>query len=72
MPIAIAPIGKTLQVIRIVSDEITKKHLENLGITLNSEIEVISQSGGSIICKVKDSRIAFDQNMSTKIFVKVK
>ena len=69
MPIVIAPHNCLLKVVRIVTDEKTKKHLENLGITVNCEITVLSSSGGSAVCKVKDGRIALDRELSTKIFV---
>ena len=69
MPIVIAPTNRLLKIVRIAADEKTKKHLENLGITINGEITVLSSSGGSVVCKVKDGRIALDRNISTKIFV---
>ena len=49
--------------------EKTKKHLESLGITINSTIKVLSRSGGNVICIVKDGRLALDSNLSTKILV---
>lgn len=69
MPIVIAPVGKTLRVIKILSDEKTKKHLESLGITINSELSVLSVSGGSIIILVKEGRLAIDKVLATKIMV---
>ena len=69
MPIVIAPHNTELKIVRIAADEKTKKHLENLGITLNGEIVVLSASGGTVVCKVKDGRIALDRNISTHIFV---
>ena len=69
MPIVIAPLNKTMKIVRIVADEKIKKHLENLGITLNGEITIMSSSGGTVVCKVKDGRIALDRNLSTHIFV---
>lgn len=69
MPIILAPMNVTLKVIRIGSDEKTKKHLESLGITLSSELSVLSSSGGTVIVKVKDGRIALDRELSAKIFV---
>ena len=69
MPIVIAPTNRLLKIVRIAADDKTKKHLENLGITINGEITVLSSSGGSVVCKVKDGRIALDRNISTKIFV---
>lgn len=69
MPIVVAPIGKNLTVKRILTDDKTKKHLESLGITIGSTLSIISASGGSVICLVKDGRLALDNNLATKIFV---
>ena len=52
MPIAIAPSGQKMKILKILTDEKTKKHLENLGLTVNSDITVLSKSGGSVICLV--------------------
>ena len=51
------------------TDEKTKKHLESLGITLSSTIRIVSQSGGSTICMIKEGRLALDRNLATKILV---
>ena len=69
MPIVIAPTNKQLKIVRISADEKLKKHLESLGITVNGEITVLSQSGGTVVWKIKDGRIALDSELSTKIFV---
>ena len=45
MPLVIAPPNKELKIIKILADEKTKKHLESLGITVNSTITVLSQTG---------------------------
>ena len=69
MPLVFAPIGKDLRIVKIMSDDKTKKHLESLGITIDSTISIISQSGGSVICLIKDGRLALDKEMATKILV---
>lgn len=69
MPIVVAPIGKTLRVIKILADEKTKKHLESLGITIDSSVKILSESGGSIIMAIKDGRLALDKSLATKIMV---
>lgn len=69
MPIALAPIGQSLKVLKITADEETKRHLENIGLTVNSEIKVLSKSGRTSICLVKNSRLALDGNLSMKILV---
>lgn len=72
MPIVLAPLFKRLSVTRIIADDKLKRHLENIGLSVNSEVVVLSVSGGSIICRVKDGRLALDKQMATKIFVTVK
>lgn len=69
MPIVIAPTGKSLRVIKVMTDEKTKKHLASLGITVDSVLSVISTSGGSVILLIKDGRLAIDRQLATKIFV---
>lgn len=68
MPLVIAPLNKILCVIKILTDEKTKKHLFDLGITVNSKIEVI-KNNKNIICKVMDCRLALDMDLATKIIV---
>ena len=69
MPIVLAPKNTPLKIVRISADDKLKKHLESLGITINGEITVLSNSGGSVVCIIKDGRIALDTELSTKIFV---
>ena len=69
MPLVIAPAGQNLKVIKVLTDEKTKKYLESLGITINSDLSVISKSGGSVIILVKDGRLALDNELATKIMV---
>ena len=49
MPLIFAPCNVLLRVVRIHVDEKVKRQLENLGISVHCELEVLSQSGGSVI-----------------------
>ncbi len=69
MPLIIAPLNQELTVIKILADDKVKKHLESLGITINSKITLLNQSNGSVICKVKEGRLALDKNIAVKIVV---
>ena len=69
MPIVLAPLNVPLKVVKIAADDKLKKHLESLGITVDGELTVLSSSGGSTVCIIKDGRIALDSELSTKIFV---
>lgn len=69
MPIFIAPHNTDLKVVKILLNDSTKKHLENLGITLGSKIQVLSSESGSVILLVKNGRLALDRNIAMKILV---
>lgn len=69
MLLVLAPTDVDLKVIKILVDDRTKKHLESLGITINSTIKLVSASGGNVICIVKDGRLALDKSIATKILV---
>lgn len=69
MPIFIAPHNTDLKVVKLLLDDSTKKHLENLGITVGSKLQVLSSESGSVILLVKNVRLALDRNIAMKILV---
>lgn len=69
MPIFLAPLNIEVRVIKVLTDEKTKKHLESLGITINSVVVVLSSTNGGVVLRVKNGRLALDKNISSKIFV---
>ena len=69
MPIVIAPMNQELTVIKVLSDDKTKRHLENLGLLVNSKLMVISHSNGDVIVKIKDSKLAINKETALKILV---
>ena len=71
MPIVMAPMNTLVTVIKILTEDKVKKHLENLGITIGSTVIVLSEEGGSVILLVKEGRLALDKNLATKILVRI-
>ncbi len=69
MPLVIAPIDVDVRIVKILVEDKLKKHLESLGITINSTLRILSSSGGNCIIQVKDGRLALDRNVATKILV---
>ena len=69
MPLLLAPIGQEVKIVKIVADDKTKKHLSNLGVLVEGTITVISSSGGSTVCRVKDGRPALDRSIASRIYV---
>ena len=69
MPLVIAPVNCELRIIKVLADEKVKKHLESLGIVINEKITLLSKTSGSVICVIKDGRLALDRNIASKILV---
>ena len=69
MPIVLAPLNTDLRIVRILATDKLKKHLESLGITIDAKIRILSQSGGNVICVVKEGRLALDHDIASKILV---
>ena len=69
MPIMLAPLNEEVRVIRILADEKMKKHLESLGILVNSKLTVISTVNGGVIVIIKNGRLALDHDIASKILV---
>ena len=69
MPLTFADAGQGYIVKKIGGKPDVKKHLENLGIVVGTDVSVISTIGGNVIVKVKESRVAISQEMAQKIMV---
>ena len=46
-----------------------RQHLEELGFVAGSTVTVITQMGGNVIVKVKESRIAISKEMARRIMI---
>ncbi len=69
IPLIIAEGKKNLFVKQVVSDDKTKRHLENLGILKGSELKLIQSNHGHVIVKVKKGRLALNQELASRIYV---
>lgn len=69
MPLFIAPKNETLKVLRVTGDEKVKNHLASLGIVEESTLTVLSAQASGVIVKVKESRLALDNDIASRILV---
>ena len=69
MPLTLGSSGEDGIVKKIGGKPEVKKHLENLGFVVGSEINVITEQNGNIIVKVKEARVAISKEMANKIFI---
>ena len=47
----------------------TRQFLENLGFVVGTPVTVVSETGGNLIVKIRDARVAISQEMARKIYV---
>ena len=69
MPLTFADNGESFVIKRIGGKPEVKKHLENLGFVVGSNVSVINTIGGNIIVEVKEARAAISQGIARKIMV---
>ena len=69
MPLSYAVPGEENIILRIGGSPDVKKHLENLGFVVGSEVSVINAIDGNIIVKVKEARVAISKEMAQKIMI---
>ena len=69
MPLTMAETGRELEIRRIGGKAETRRFLESLGFVMGGFVNVVSMTGGDLIVKVKDSRVAISREMANKIMV---
>lgn len=69
MPLAMAKAGEQVIIRKITGKDEVRQHLAELGFVVDSRITVVSELAGSLILQVKDSRIALDKTMATRIMI---
>ncbi len=69
MPLNMAKTGEVNRIKKIGGNPETRKFLENLGFVPGGAVTVISQISGNIIVSVKDSRVAINREMASKIMI---
>lgn len=69
MPLLFANIGEEYSIHRLSGSMDVKKHLEDLGFVVGGKVSIIASNNGNLILNVKDSRIAIDRSLASKIYV---
>ena len=67
MPLAMP--GETYTICKVTGKDEVRQHLAELGFVVDGAVTVVSELGGNLILQVKDSRVALDRNMATRILV---
>lgn len=69
MPLCLADTGTVNVIKKISGSPEVKKHLENLGFVVGSNVIVVNSLGGNVIVNVKGARVAISEEMARKIMI---
>ena len=69
MPLNVALPGEENIIRKIGGSPEVKQHLADLGFVVGGTATVITSLNGNVIVKVKESRVAIDEEMARKIMI---
>ncbi len=69
MPLSLAGIGEEKTIKKIGGTPEIKKHLEDLGFVVCGTVTVLTMLNGNVIVRVKESRIAINDEMARRIMI---
>ncbi len=69
MPLTMAKPGETVTIRRITGRDEVRQHLAELGFVVDTDVTVVTVMGGSLILQVRDSRVALDRSMASRIML---
>ncbi|NMM61858.1 ferrous iron transport protein A [Clostridium sp. P21] len=69
MPLILACKGNEMNIRKILGNDETRRFLNSLGFVVGETVKIVSEIGGNIIINIKDSRIALDKSMASRIIV---
>ncbi len=69
MPLSMLHPGQEGTIRRVTGEEEVRAHLAQLGFVAHAVVKVVNSLGGNLILQVKDSRVALDRAMASKIYI---
>ncbi len=69
IPLTFADVGTDVIIKKVGGSPEVKQHLADLGFVVGGTVTPISELGGNLIVKVKESRVAVSREMASKIMV---
>jgi len=64
-----ANIGEPVVIRRITGRDQVRRHLAELGFVADSTVTVLNRLAGNLILQVKDSRVALDSTLASRIMI---
>ena len=67
MPLTLAKPGETVVIRKVTGKDEIRQHLAELGFVVDGMVTVVSELAGNLILQVKDSRVALDKTLASRI-----
>ena len=69
MPLVLASAGEEQIIKKVGGSQELRQHLADMGFVPGGSVTVVSDIGGNVIVKVKESRVAISREMAQKIMI---
>ena len=69
MPLSMLRAGERGTIRKITGQDDVRQHLAELGWVVDTDVTVVNEIAGNLILQVRDSRIALDKSMATRIMI---
>ena len=69
MPLSMLSPGQTGTIRTVTGKDQVRAHLARMGFVADATVTVVSSLGGNLILQIKDSRVALDRQMASRIIV---
>lgn len=69
LPLLLAPQNESVTIRKITGRDDVRRHLAELGFVVGASVAVVSDLAGGLILRVKDSRVALDKTMASRILI---
>ena len=71
LPLSMVGMGETHEIAKITGRDEVRRHLAELGLVVGERVTVMNTLSGNLILQVKDSRIALDRALCSRIMINV-
>ena len=69
MPLTLTKPGETVVIRKVTGKDEIRQHLAELGFVVDGMVTVVSELAGNLILQVKDSRVALDKTLASRIMI---
>jgi ferrous iron transport protein A len=69
MPLSLSHSGSLMRVESVHGNDEMRRHLESLGFVGGAEVQVVSQSAGTVVVSVKGARLGLNERTARHVYV---